>query len=184
MPKMTVYSGKFHLDPWHFVRLATCCLLVCSINAQNVVPCAAGYFSTDGGPCVLICAVGATTSIGTKNLARACGAAGTAACATVAKNTKHGQVVSRINDNIIGALYHSNCGTNDWLRIDFGVARDITRVRITYTDTRFLYRWPGAKVRVGDINGFNSNLVCATLVHAVVNDHAYVATGRYMFLVT
>jgi len=68
--------------------------------------------------------------------------------------------------------------------IDFGVARDITRVKITYTDTRFLYRMPGAKIRVGNINGFESNPVCATLVSAVVNDHACVATGRYMSLVT
>ena len=174
----------FHLYPWHFAWLATCCLLVCSIDAQIQVPCPAGHIRPDGGACVLICAEGATTLVGTKNLARACGASGTAACATGAKNTKTWQVVQHINDGVIGNLYHSNCGTNDWLRIDFGVARDISRVKITYTDRRFLYRWPGAKVRVGDINGFDSNPVCATLVSAVVNDLECVATGRYMFLVT
>jgi len=173
----------FHLYPWHFAWLATCCLLVCSIDAQIQAPCDAGYSGLDGGPCVEICAAGATTLVGTgtKNLARACGVSQTTACATGAKN---GYGLSNINDNIIGALYHSSCRTKDWLRIDFGVARDIRQVKITYTDTRFLYRMPGAVVRVGNNNEFESNSVCATLVHALVNDHECVATGRYMFLLT
>ena len=171
----------FHFPPRRLAWLVTCCLLMCSVDAQIQLPCHAGYSGPDGGPCVQICAAGAMTLVGTKNLARACGVSGTTACATGAKN---GWGLPNVNDNIIGALYHSSCGTKDWLRIDFGVARDIRRVKITYTDTRFLYRMPGAVVRVGDINGFDSNPVCATLVSAVVNDHECVATGRYMFLVT
>ena len=48
IPKTTAYSGMFHFALWRLAWLATCCLLVCSVDAQ---PCEAGFSSSNGGIC-------------------------------------------------------------------------------------------------------------------------------------
>jgi len=55
--KTTAYSGMFHFPPWRLAWLATCCLLVCSVDTRIQVPCDAGYSGPDGGPCAP-CAAG------------------------------------------------------------------------------------------------------------------------------
>jgi len=104
----------------------------CDTCLAGQITLAAG--STSVADCIQVCAAPASTSLGTVNFARACGAGGgVGACAALQNNPRDdiqfgGAAVAvdgvKADSDDTAYIFHSDgTQTNEWWRVDFGVSR-------------------------------------------------------------
>jgi len=89
-----------------------------------------------------------------------------------------------------GAYFRTNNTGNQWWRVDFGQERHIELVRINNRADWASDRLATSTIRVGNIDTFDVNAVCATIsgIHDIsgirkIYSVACSATGRYLFVV-
>jgi len=174
----------FHFPPRRLALLVTCCLLVCSVDAQIQQQCANSLVTTTG----------------TQNLARMCGAdGGVGACTTTMinkyPNLNHEQyggpevavdgIKATFSVNVMAQFFHTTHIANSWWRVDFGVSRRIQRVQIqNRQDGGTLHRLSGAQIIVGDSTTVSGNLQCGTDLRGNLYDHVVTCdrVGRYLYI--
>jgi len=149
------------------------------------------------------CANPETTSIGTENFARMCGAdGGVGACPATLSNQKvdiPGEIYGGPGVAVDGLTpgpaagtqldyFHTPCGTsNEWWRVDFGVSRRVQRVEIRGRNDRndLNARIETAIVKIGDSETHSSNVACGNALSG--NQFAHTVTcdlvGRYLHVV-
>ena len=141
------------------------------------------------------CANPATTSTGTENFARMCGATGNVGCGATASSTLSAQdlppsvavdgVYSASTDTGHQKIFHTAVSGVNWWRVDFGTERRVQRVYIRNRfDPLYHVQLNSAEIRVGNTDSSTSNTVCGTIGTAVIDNVVTCdVLGRFLFVV-
>ena len=121
------------------------------------------------------------------NRARGCGGGSSQCPVSASSITGWGGPASSVVDGLTNTFFHTECNrANEWFRLDLESEHKIGSVRI-YNRPNWpegLDRFRGAEIRVGNVNSFDGNPVCASnLPGDAVITVTCGAAGRYVFVV-